>query len=75
MEEITEVIDRGDDVDLIYLDFQKAFDKVPHNRLLIKLRGYGIKGKLYAWIKKIAKGSSKWRTFYLSLVEYIRARF
>ena len=34
-----------------YLDFYKAFDKVPHRRLLIKLQGYGIKGKLFEWIK------------------------
>ena len=67
MKDITEAIDRGDEVDVIYLDFQIAFDKVPHNRLLIKpviyksqfskllslikLRGYGIRGKLYTWIK------------------------
>ena len=37
MEEIIEATDPGDHVDVIYLDFQNAFDKVPHNRLLIKL--------------------------------------
>jgi len=34
-------VGKGEDVDTIYLDFQKAFDKVPHKRLLVKLRGYG----------------------------------
>ena len=29
-------------MDVVYLDFQKAFDKVPHQRLLIKLKAYGI---------------------------------
>ena len=29
-------------MDLIYLDFQKDFDKVPHQRLLIKLKSHGI---------------------------------
>ena len=38
-------------MDVIYLDFQKAFDEVPNNRLLIKLKGYGIRGKLCTWIK------------------------
>ena len=34
MEEVTNYIDRGYPIDVIYLDFQKAFDKVPHKRLL-----------------------------------------
>ena len=37
LEEITEVVDNGDEVDIIYLDFCKAFDKVPHKRLLKRL--------------------------------------
>ena len=31
-------------IDSIYCDFKKAFDKVPHQRLLQKIRGYGITG-------------------------------
>ena len=38
-------------LDIIYLDFAKAFDKVPHNRLLLKLDSYGIKGKIAHWIR------------------------
>ena len=41
-EEITKWIDEGSPVDIIYLDFQKAFDKVPHQRLLLKLKAHGI---------------------------------
>ena len=37
-------------VDLILLDFCKAFDKVPHQRLLTKLKYYGIQGNLLNWI-------------------------
>ena len=37
-------------VDAIYLDYQKAFDRVPHKRLLKKLAAYGIQGHLLAWI-------------------------
>jgi len=44
MEEVTNYIDRGYPIDVIYLDFQKAFDKVPHKRLLIKLVAHGIAG-------------------------------
>ena len=36
---------------MIYLDFAKAFDKVPHQRLLRKLEGYGVSGRLLAWIR------------------------
>ena len=38
-------------VDAVYLDLRKAFDTVPHKRLIEKLRGYGIQGKLLCWIK------------------------
>jgi len=38
-------------VDVIFLDFAKAFDKVPHQTLLKKLNGHGIQGKLFEWIK------------------------
>ena len=41
-EEITKWLDEGSPVDIIYLDFQKAFDKVPNQRLLLKLKTHGI---------------------------------
>ena len=37
-EEITKWVDEGSPVDVIYLDLQKAFDKVPHQRLILKLK-------------------------------------
>lgn len=50
MDAWTEALDRGSAVDAVYLDFSKAFDSVPHLRLLEKLKGYGFKGKILAWI-------------------------
>ncbi len=38
-------------VDIIYLDFQKAFDKVPHIRLLRKLKAHGVTGNIHEWIE------------------------
>ena len=51
LEDWTEKIDNYNSIDTIYLDFQKAFDTVPHIRLLKKLEGYGITGKILGWIK------------------------
>jgi hypothetical protein len=42
--------------DIILLDFSKAFDKVPHQRLLHKIHYYGITGTTYAWIMDFLKG-------------------
>lgn len=50
-EEVTKMLDEGEAVDLIYLDFAKAFDKVPHCRLLTKLKAHGIGGNVLNWIK------------------------
>ena len=50
--DLTEALDNGKDVDIIYLDFCKSFDKVPHKRLLKRIWGYGILDKQYIWIKE-----------------------
>ena len=51
LDKITEIIAAGGVVDSIYLDFSKAFDTVPHRRLLGKLDAVGVRGELLAWIK------------------------
>ena len=48
---VFKVYDETKAVDLIYLDFQKAFDKVPHERLLLKVAALGIHGDLLRWIR------------------------
>jgi len=47
----TKLLDEGRQVDVIYTDFEKAFDKVPHKRVLTKLRSYGVREDLIKRIK------------------------
>ena len=47
----TSSLDNNIPVDILYLDFRKAFDTVPHCHLFIKLAAYGIRDKLLDWIK------------------------
>ena len=47
----TEALSHGLPVDIVYLDFEKAFDKVPHERLLSQLYRFGIRGNLLLWIR------------------------
>jgi len=51
LDKITSWIDQGETVDAVYLAFAKAFDKVPHQRLLLKLANHGISGKVLEWIR------------------------
>ena len=44
-------MDNGDGVDVVFLDFVKAFDKVSHGRLMEKLKVHGIGGKVVKWIQ------------------------
>ena len=50
LEKWTEVVDSDRSVDVAYFDYAKAFDKVSHRLLLLKLKAYGIEGKLLAWL-------------------------
>ena len=51
-EEIPKWVDEGSPVDVIYLAFQKAFDKVPHQRLILKLKSHGMGNNIINWIKQ-----------------------
>jgi hypothetical protein len=49
-EDLARNLDHGLQTDVLILDFQKAFDKVPHQRLIQKLSCYGVRGKILDWI-------------------------
>ena len=55
MDKLTKVVDSGKPADVFYLDFAKAFDKVPHQRLLKKMASKGIDGGIFRWIKSWLK--------------------
>lgn len=50
IEEWSEILDEGGTLDVVYMDFMKAFDTVPHRRLLNKIKSYGISDLFSNWI-------------------------
>jgi len=55
-DQVTSLADEGKAVDIIYLDFSKAFDTVPHNILLEKPAAHGLDGCTLCWIKNWLNG-------------------
>ena len=61
----------GKSVDVLYTDFEKAFDKVSHRKLIVKLEGYGFRGKIINWVRSflsnrrqrvvMGEAESEWR--------------
>ena len=70
MEDWTNYMEGGHPIDIIYTDFEKAFDRVPHQRLLQKIKNLGIVGMTRNWIKsflseriqqvRVDQGFSSW---------------
>ena len=59
IDEWTEALDEGFSIDCIYMDFQKAFDTVPHKRLMSKLRTYGFNELMIEWITDFIVGRTQ----------------
>ena len=75
LDDWTKAIDNGLPVDTLYFDLQKAFDSVPHKRLILKLERLGITGNLLRWIKnffiwKKTKSCIKWYIFRLDRCDF-----
>jgi hypothetical protein len=58
MDDILKSNDAKVQIDIAVLDFSKAFDKVPHDKLLYKLNHYGVKGQIHKWITTFLKERS-----------------
>jgi hypothetical protein len=56
MDLVTKSLSEGIPVDVVYLDFLKAFDMVPHRRLILKLSRYGVRSDLLAWFESYLFG-------------------
>ena len=58
MHDLFSSFDTGTQTDMAVLDFSKAFDTVPHSKLLTKLSNYGIGGTILEWLNKFLTGST-----------------
>jgi hypothetical protein len=68
LEYVTKYVDSGYPIDVIYLDFHKAFDIVPHQRLLQKIRALGVGGEIICMDYKLvvwaaSESCTKWSIF------------
>ena len=57
--DISEKLDEGKEVDAIFLDFSKAFDKVDHMKLLHKLDRIGVNSQVTRWVQSLLTGRSQ----------------
>ncbi|KAK4832485.1 hypothetical protein QYF61_023532 [Mycteria americana] len=59
IERVTRLVDEGKAVDIVFLDFSKAFDTVPHSILLDKLSNCGMSRFMVHWVKNWLKGRAQ----------------
>ena len=56
LDEWSEAIDEGKDIDVVYMDYRKAFDTVPHKRLIEKVKAYGFADTIVGWLEDFVTG-------------------
>jgi len=58
-QDIAETFDEGVGIDAIIIDFSKAFDLVPHDRLLTKLAASGVDSRAVVWVREFLVGRTQ----------------
>ena len=58
-DKMTHLVDEGKAVDVVYLDFSKAFDTVPHNILVEKLAAHSLDGRTLCWVRHWLDGRAE----------------
>jgi hypothetical protein len=71
-QDIAGSLDNGDRVDAITIDFLKAFDLVPHDRLLTKIAALGVDSRVVVWIREFLLGHTQRVTVGEQLLEEVR---
>ena len=56
LNDIQSALDKGKEIDAVFIDFAKAFDTVPHHRLFLKLKSFGINNSILSWISSFLSG-------------------
>ena len=76
----TEALETGGQIDTIYTDYEKAFDKVPHKRLVKKIASFGLPQQTVKWMEAFLNGrqyrfkvNSKYSNWYKLKVEFHKA--
>jgi tRNA A58 N-methylase Trm61 len=58
-QDIADILDNGDRMDAIIVDLSKAFDLVPHGRLLLKIANSGVDTRVGVWIRELLTGRTE----------------
>jgi hypothetical protein len=58
-QDIADSMDNGDRIDAIVIDFSKAFDLVPHDRLLMKITISGVDSRIFEWLREFLRGRTQ----------------
>ena len=58
-QDIADCMDNGDRIDSIVIDFSKAYDLVPHDRLHMKIAILGVDSRIVAWVRECLRGRTE----------------